>query len=568
MATKSVIEIELIDDKFQEFVAIFEKYKNALKEMPSDWQEINQKINEQADIAVESFNEINKKQSGIRDSEEKTFNQRQKHLKDIEKKNSDVAKQEKDRNKELKKTALITAGIAATIIGITYESAKWLAMGSVTGFGLGGIASGVSDYRRQAQGFGVTTGDLRSAGVNLGKYLNPESTIANIADIQGDLSRRGVLGRLGGHQGQTPADMLPDLMRNAVKQFNFGGKTNQYAEAMGLTQVFSLEELRRLSSLTQKELNDTINQFAEDRKKLAVDDADSKAWQDFFVQIKRSGHLIETSFIKGLAGLTPQLEQLSKTISVSISDFLGSDQVKKAIENFGDYLASPQFKKDLSDFGDGLHVIADGILWLANFLPKKEVPKTPLEKIAGSKGLPFTMQMAQVAAHAINHWINPVSNTTNNQVNEQKLTALEKSYGLPAGIMDKLWSAESGRGQNMLSKAGAMGHFQFMPDTAKQYDLSDPNNFNESSDAAARKMTDLMRQYKGNVPDAIAAYNWGEGNLNHFLHGDKGYSDKKGYHDTSKLPKETGDYLGKFGIQVNVNNASGGNLIVTSNAMK
>ena len=63
MATKSVIEIELIDDKFQEFVAIFEKYKNALKEMPNDWQEINQKINEQADIAVESFNEINKKTS-------------------------------------------------------------------------------------------------------------------------------------------------------------------------------------------------------------------------------------------------------------------------------------------------------------------------------------------------------------------------------------------------------------------------------------------------------------------------------------------------------------------------
>lgn len=99
-------------------------------------------------------------------------------------------------------------------------------------------------------------------------------------------------------------------------------------------------------------------------------------------------------------------------------------------------------------------------------------------------------------------------------VNPQaRLTMLEKQYGLPPGVLDRVWSAESSRGVNMVSPAGALGHFGFMPKTAKEYGLADPNDFNQSSDAAARKMRDLLKQYGGDMQMAAAAYNFGQGNL-------------------------------------------------------
>lgn len=91
---------------------------------------------------------------------------------------------------------------------------------------------------------------------------------------------------------------------------------------------------------------------------------------------------------------------------------------------------------------------------------------------------------------------------------------LEKKYGLPAGVLDSMWAQESGRGKHMLSPAGAKGHFGFMDGTAKQYGVTNPNDLAQSADGAARMLRDLMRQNGGNLQLALAAYNWGQGNLN------------------------------------------------------
>lgn len=91
-------------------------------------------------------------------------------------------------------------------------------------------------------------------------------------------------------------------------------------------------------------------------------------------------------------------------------------------------------------------------------------------------------------------------------------TQLEQENKLPSGLLDAVWSAESSRGQNLQSPKGAQGHFQFMPATAVQYGLTDPNNLQQSATAAARMLSDMMQQ-TGSVPGALAAYNWGIGNV-------------------------------------------------------
>ncbi|MEQ0775894.1 transglycosylase SLT domain-containing protein [Paraburkholderia tropica] len=109
---------------------------------------------------------------------------------------------------------------------------------------------------------------------------------------------------------------------------------------------------------------------------------------------------------------------------------------------------------------------------------------------------------------------------------------LEAKYSLPKGLLDSVWNVESSRGKGrMLSPVGAEGHFQFMPKTAKAYGLQDPYNLRESATAAAKMYSDLLRQNGGSLPMALAAYNWGQGNLN-----------RKGIYNA---PQETQQYVSK-----------------------
>lgn len=109
------------------------------------------------------------------------------------------------------------------------------------------------------------------------------------------------------------------------------------------------------------------------------------------------------------------------------------------------------------------------------------------------------------------------------------MARLERENGLPAGLLDKIWAKESSRGRHMLSPAGAKGHFGFMDPTAREMGVKDPNDFNSSADGAARYMRQLLNRYNGDLQKALAAYNWGMGNV-----------DRKGL---GRAPAETIDYV-------------------------
>jgi len=101
-------------------------------------------------------------------------------------------------------------------------------------------------------------------------------------------------------------------------------------------------------------------------------------------------------------------------------------------------------------------------------------------------------------------------------------------------LLDAIRQVESGGNRYAVSPAGAMGPYQFMPATAKEFGLSgdDVYDENKARDAAARKMQGLLDQYGGNLSNALAAYNLGQGNMAKFNN------------DYTKVP-ETRDYVSK-----------------------
>lgn len=108
------------------------------------------------------------------------------------------------------------------------------------------------------------------------------------------------------------------------------------------------------------------------------------------------------------------------------------------------------------------------------------------------------------------------------------LASLESKYKLPNGLLAAVMRQESGGNPSAVSPKGALGAFQFMPATAKQYNI-DPLDPVQSADGAARMYADLSNKYSGDVPSMLAAYNWGQGNV-----------DRKGLQNAST---ETREYI-------------------------
>ena len=93
-----------------------------------------------------------------------------------------------------------------------------------------------------------------------------------------------------------------------------------------------------------------------------------------------------------------------------------------------------------------------------------------------------------------------------------KLDDLERQYQLPSGLMTSVLRQESGGDPRVKSSAGAQGLFQFMPKTAAAYKI-DPFDPQQAAPAAAKELSTLYKKYGGDVDRTLAAWNWGQGNV-------------------------------------------------------
>ena len=90
------------------------------------------------------------------------------------------------------------------------------------------------------------------------------------------------------------------------------------------------------------------------------------------------------------------------------------------------------------------------------------------------------------------------------------ITRAARKHGVDNTLVKAVIRAESDFDRNAVSKKGAQGLMQLMPETAKDLAVKDSFDPHENINAGVRYLKRQLNNFENNVPLALAAYNAGE----------------------------------------------------------
>lgn len=99
------------------------------------------------------------------------------------------------------------------------------------------------------------------------------------------------------------------------------------------------------------------------------------------------------------------------------------------------------------------------------------------------------------------------------EVAELAIAQAAQRNGVPAQLALAVARAESSLRAHAISRTGAMGLMQLMPDTATWLGVGDAFDPAQNTDGGTRYLAQLLRRYRGDRVRALAAYNLGPGRV-------------------------------------------------------
>lgn len=149
--------------------------------------------------------------------------------------------------------------------------------------------------------------------------------------------------------------------------------------------------------------------------------------------------------------------------------------------------------------------------------------------------------LASLTTVGVNYAMSAWMTSANAQKWAQALSSAESQNGLPAGLLSRIAYQESRFIQAVIdgtraSSAGALGMMQLMPQyfstVQRPVPFSDQDTLDQINQAA--ELLASLYSHFGDWTSAVAAYNAGQGTIDHVLAG------------TANLPGQTADYIAQI----------------------
>ncbi|HBK9170744.1 TPA: lytic transglycosylase domain-containing protein [Escherichia coli] len=540
MVAKSIVDIDVNDDKFVAFMERFREYQSALDDLPEAWRvaavgigesskqtekakgeakELGAEFNAVAEAILTINSGIDRLNTNLEDSKKKQdeFNKSTRSAKGFLSDATKDAKSLAGHIKEATASLLSWGGIVGIFTGV-------LGVGGL--FGINRLAATTGAQRFTSLGLGTSIGALDSTAINYQKALgNPAGTLGAIRDSQMDLSKRWTFQAMGiNNPDQDPAKLLPQMIRNARDIFVQNGSTLQGAQAHGLTNFFTLDDLNRFKNMSDEEITAMEKRAQQDARMLQITDQQARQWQDFNVQLDYSSQSIRNTFVRGLGPLTPQLSKLSDALSGAIDTVLKSpelgkwiDGLARGIERFGNYLSSPEFTSDVLSFMDGVKRLGQSVSRLIDLFAGKI---SLSEFMSGSSSIlgSSTREDAEGSqpyvpgsesdprVWGVLKWGKMASGVAPTQYDDYFSEAAKK-YNVDPRWLKAIAAGESSWDQNAVSKAGAKGLMQVMPGNFQPGE--NPFDPRDNIMAGARVFSWAMQSANGDLDEALRYYNGG-----------------------------------------------------------
>ena len=115
---------------------------------------------------------------------------------------------------------------------------------------------------------------------------------------------------------------------------------------------------------------------------------------------------------------------------------------------------------------------------------------------------------------------------------DDEISSAAAEYGVDEDLIRRMIQQESAWDPQAVSGAGAQGLMQLMPGTAGDLGVIDPFDPGQNISGGTRYISQMLQKYGGDQDRALAAYNWGPGNV-----------DRLGMENA---PQETRDYVARL----------------------
>lgn len=573
-----ILKINIDDEAFKRYMSAFAKYQEQLKAQPEMWQGINDGMGAMALAGAAIAAEIAHQGEETRKlaaEEAKREEAEKKAAKDKKDRDNEEAGREKEAAARRRHAIDQVKEYSRSVADAAMNLGKWaligegasLAAGALSFWGLDRLVSGVGEERRLSQGLGVSMGQRQGMGLNMQRYFDVNSVLESVANAQATPASWGLFRMMGVDPTGDPAQVAGNMAIAARRMFINDRGNLGLAGAQGLTQIFSPDDLRRLAATKEGDLRQSI---ADSSKFQGLSDETGRKWQSFMVRLDTAGLKLQNALIDKLSILEPDLEKVIgkfTELAVTVLDRIDFKKLGDGLDAFTKYIGSTQFQNDFKTFVDDVGLvakkIADALVFLGVIPSAAGGPQSPgggavaiggAAAIGAGLGSPFGL-----SGMAVGGALGAGVGFMYNGAQHSRLVQLEHDYGLPKGSLAAIYGMESGYGKHSgMSSAGALGPFQLMAGTAAQYGVTDRSSFQQESTAAAKIMRDELKKYHGDLSLALAAYNWGGGNVDRDLK-------RHGAGWLGFAPKETQKYV-RQGLQLTLKNQTGASVATTVNS--